>query len=73
MRLHQDWDGIVQVRVSAWEAEVQQHQLRAQLSRRHPLWRRWAGTWLMQLGVRLTRLGAHVAGGEQPQRASATG
>jgi hypothetical protein len=73
MSLHQDWEGIAQEKIRAWEAEVHKRQLRAYLPRRRAAWRRRAGSWLMRLGEWLTHQGAQMAECEFSQRASALG
>jgi hypothetical protein len=61
MSLPQDWDGIVELRMRAWESEVHRRQLRRQIPRQRLVWRRWAGAGLMRLGGWLTQWGAQMA------------
>jgi hypothetical protein len=66
LMLPQDFDGIAQEKMRAWEIEVQRRQLQAQIARPRPIWRRWilrrwAGTGLMRVGRWLTQLGSGMA------------
>jgi hypothetical protein len=72
MSLLQDWDGIVEERKRAWEAEVRRQQLQRQIPRQRPAWRRWAGAGMMRVGGWLTQWGAEIAE-ECSQRVSVAG
>lgn len=73
MRLDSDYEGIAQERTRSWEAELCQRQLRAQITRQPPRWRRIAGAWLMAAGRRLTHWGAAMAEHERSQPMSVAG